>query len=386
MSFCEEVEAGVGVISREKRMEFDEMVCLCAISKVFAYKCAAGRQLMEAFGGPGAVFKAPRAALREALHRADDYVDVLCDPELLEWARTEVEWAKGCGVELLPVGSSRYPFRLAQCADAPLLLYYKGNVDLNAPQILAVVGTRKATWYGRTMCRKIVERLASLPVRPLVVSGLALGIDGTAHLAALEAGLQTVGVMPTGLDDVYPHQHRELAARIIEHGALVTDFARLTAPAAMTFIRRNRLIAGMADVTLLAESFARGGGLITVSLAESYGREVFAVPGRLTDPSFAGCHEVIRKNVAQIVTDTESLPLAMGWLQQKTGRKKAAERPGDSALERTILALLAERGSLTTDDLTRLTGQDASAVSVALFQLEVDGRVAVEFGNKYARL
>lgn len=362
------------------------MVCLCAISKVFAYKCAAGRQLMEAFGGPGAVFKAPRATLREALHRADDYVDVLCDPELLEWARTEVEWAKGCGVELLPVGSSRYPFRLAQCADAPLLLYYKGNVDLNAPQILAVVGTRKATWYGRTMCRKIVERLASLPGRPLVVSGLALGIDGTAHLAALEAGLQTVGVMPTGLDDVYPHQHRELAARIVEHGALVTDFARLTAPAAMTFIRRNRLIAGMADATLLAESFARGGGLITVSLAESYGREVFAVPGRLTDPSFAGCHEVIRKNVAQIVTDTESLPLAMGWLQQKTGRKKAAERPGDSALERTILALLAERGSLTTDDLTRLTGQDASAVSVALFQLEVDGRVAVEFGNKYARL
>lgn len=362
------------------------MVCLCAISKVFAYKCAAGRQLMEAFGGPGAVFKTPRAVLREALHLADDYVDVLCDPELLEWARAEVEWAMGSGVELLPVGSSRYPFRLAQCADAPLLLYYKGNVDLNAPQILAVVGTRKATWYGRTMCRKIVERLAALPVRPLIVSGLALGIDGTAHLAALEAGLETVGVMPTGLDDIYPRQHRELAARIVEHGALVTDFARLTMPAPMTFIRRNRLIAGMADATLLAESFAKGGGLITVSLAESYGREVFAVPGRLTDPSFAGCHEVIRKNVAQIVTDLESLPLAMGWLQQKSGRKAVAERPGDSALQRTILALLSERGSLTTDDLTRLTGQDASAVSVAVFQLEVDGRVVVEFGNKYARL
>ena len=366
-------------------MEFDELVCLCALSKVFAYKCAVGRQLMEAFGGAEAVFKAPRSVLREALHRADDYVDVLCDPELLEWARTEVEWAAASGVELLPVGGSRYPFRLAQCEDAPLLLYYKGTADLNAPQILAVVGTRKATWYGRTMCRKLVERLADLPVRPLVVSGLALGIDGTAHLAALEAGLQTVGVMPTGLDDIYPHQHRELAARIAEHGALVTDFARLTSPAALTFIRRNRLIAGMADATLLAESFAKGGGLITVSLAESYGREVFAVPGRLTDPSFAGCHEAIRKNVAQIVTDADTIPLSMGWLQRKTGRRPAAERPEDSALKRTILALLGERGSLTADELTRLTGQDASAVSVALFELEVEGRAAAEFGNKYAR-
>jgi len=367
-------------------MEFDELVCLCAIGKVFAYKCAVGRQLMEAFGGPGAVFRAPRTALREALHHADDYVDVLCDPELLEWARTEVEWAKSQGVELLPLGSSRYPFRLAQCDDAPLLLYYKGNADLNAPQILAVVGTRKATWYGRTMCRKIVERLADLPVRPLIVSGLALGIDGTAHLAALEAGLQTVGVLPTGLDDIYPRQHRELAARIVEHGALVTDFARLTTPAALTFIRRNRLIAGMADATLLAESYQKGGGLITVSLAESYGREVFAVPGRLTDPSFAGCHEAIRSNVAQVVTDTDSLPLSMGWLPRKPGRRTAIVRPGDSALQRTLLALLGDRGSLTTDELAGLTGQDASAVSVALFELEVEGRVAAEFGNKYARI
>ena len=385
MSFCGGVKGLMGVISWEKRMEFDELVGLCAISKVFAYKCAVGRQLMEAFGGASGVFRAPRTALREALHHADDYVDVLCDPELLEWARTEVEWATAHGVELLPLGSSRYPFRLAQCDDAPLLLYYKGNVDLNAPHILAVVGTRKATWYGRTMCRKVVERLADLPVRPLIVSGLALGIDGTAHLAALEAGLQTVGVMPTGLDDIYPRQHRELAARIIEHGALVTDFARLTAPAALTFIRRNRLIAGMADATLLAESFRKGGGLITVSLAESYGREVFAVPGRLTDPSFAGCHDVIRRNVAQIVTDADSIPLAMGWLPVKKGRRTSTVRPEDSALERTLLALLGERGSLTADELAGLTGQDASAVSVALFELEVEGRVAAEFGNKYAR-
>ena len=369
-----------------KKMDSDNLVCLCALSKVFAYKSAVGRQLIDAFGGPAAVFAAPRSALRDALNHADEYVDALTAPGLLEWACTETEWAAAHGVDLLPCGSARYPFRLAQCDDAPLLLYCKGTADLNVPCVLSVVGTRKATWYGRTTCRKLVERLAGLPVRPLVVSGLALGIDGCAHLAALEAGLQTVGVMPTGLDEIYPRQHRDLAARIVEHGALVTDFPRLTAPAAHTFIRRNRLIAGMADATLLAESFARGGGLITVSLAESYGRDVFDVPGRLTDLSFAGCHEIIRNNIAQIVTDADSIPLAMGWLKQpaRSGRQPGF-RPEDSALKRTLLALLGERGTLSADELSSLTGQDAGTISVALFELEVEGRVAAEFGNKYAR-
>ena len=367
-------------------METDVLVYLCALSKVFAYKCAAGRRLVELFGGLEKVFAASRRELEDALGHADEYLDALLEPSLLEWARTEVGWAAENGVELLPYFSTRYPRRLGECEDAPLLLYYKGKADLNAPRVLAVVGTRKATWYGRESCRKIVTRLAALPEPPLIVSGLALGVDGCAHAAALEAGLQTVGVMPTGLDDVYPRQHRELAARITAQGALVTDFPRLTAPAALTFIRRNRLIAGMADATLLAESYARGGGLITVSLAESYGRDVFSVPGRLTDRSFEGCNEVIRRNVAQIVTDADSLPLAMGWLSRRAVRGTAAPRPADTPLKRALLHFLAERGSLTADELSWLTGYDVGAVGAALFELEVEGRAAAEFGNKYARI
>ncbi|MBR6423354.1 MAG: DNA-processing protein DprA [Bacteroidales bacterium] len=368
-------------------MDTDILVYVCALSKVFAYKCAAGRQLADTLGGPSAVFTASHKTLRDVLHHADLYVDALTDPSLLEWARAEVEWAAGNGVELLPYFSTRYPRRLAECDDAPLMLYYKGNADLNARRVLAVVGTRKATWYGRECCRRIVARLAALPERPLIVSGLALGVDGCAHLAALENGLQTVGVMPTGMDEIYPVQHRSLARRIEGQGGLVTDFPRLTAPVAHTFIRRNRLIAGMADATLLVESYARGGGLITVSLADSYGREVFAVPGRLTDPSFAGCHDMIARNIAQLVKDPDSIPLAMGWVAQASVKgRTSAFRPDDSPLKRAVLRLLGERGSLTADELAVLTHEDASAVSVVLFELEVEGRAAAEFGNKYARV
>ena len=366
-------------------MENDTLSCLCALSKVFAYKCAAGRRLIELFGGPEAVFGATRENLKAALVY-DEFVAQILDPTLLAWARTEVAWAEDNGIELMPYTSTRYPRRLAECDDAPLILYYKGSVDLNPQRALAVVGTRKATWYGRESCRKIVSCLADLSERPMIVSGLALGIDGCAHGAALEAGLPTVGVLPNGLDDIYPRQHRELAARIVAQGALVTDFPRQTAPVAHTFIRRNRLIAGMADATLLAESFAKGGGLITVSLADSYGREVFAVPGRLTDSSFEGCNAVIRSQVAQIVTDADCLPLAMGWTTRRTARGKTGTNSEDSPVKRAVLRFLGERGSLTADELARLSGYDASSISVALFELEVEGRAAAEFGNRYARI
>lgn len=368
-------------------MESDDFVYTCALSRVFAYKCADGRRLVEAFGSPSAVFAASRKDLLAAMHHAEAVAGQLCDPALLDWAADEVSWTSEHGVELLTYFDRRYPRRLAECDDAPLMLYYKGSADLNASRVLSVVGTRKASWYGRDTCRKIVAQLASLKEKPLIVSGLALGIDGCAHAAALEAGLQTVAVMPTGIDEIYPRQHRELAARIVESGALVTDFARLTAPAAHTFIRRNRIIAGMADATLLAESYAKGGGLITVSLAESYGREVFAVPGRLSDYSFEGCHAAIGRNIAQLVSSYGSIAEAMGWGRSRVGDRNPSSESysGDSGLKREILRLLSQRAELSPEDIASISGKDIRDVSVALFELEVDGAVASEFGNKYVR-
>ena len=213
-------------------MEPDLSVYYCALSKVFAYRCAAGRRLLEHFGGPAAVFAARRKELLSVLPGAAAYVDHLLDPGLLAWAEREAAWARQAGIRLLGLGAPGYPRRLAACDDAPILLYCKGTADLDAPRSLAVVGTRKCSWNGRNACRKLIGALAALDPKPTIVSGLALGIDGCAHGAALESGLPTVAVLPCGLDEIYPRQHGELAGRIAENGALVSDFARGTAPVA----------------------------------------------------------------------------------------------------------------------------------------------------------
>ena len=357
-------------------MDSDAIVYCCALSKVFAYKFAAGRHLAEAFGGPAGVFAARRDELTAVLSQADAYVDQLLDPALLEWARRETDWAWAHGIRLLPLGEPDYPQRLAECEDAPLMLYYKGTVSLNGPRILAVVGTRKATWYGRETVRRIISRLADLEVKPLIVSGLALGIDGCAHAAALECGLETVGVLPCGIDEIYPRQHQELALRMAGQGALLTDFPRSTAPVAFTFLRRNRIIAGLADATLLAESYRKGGGLITVSLAESYNREIFAVPGRLTDNSFEGCNHLIAKQTAMPIADADTLPSALGWLDVTARRKRPSPiRPDDPPMRRECLRLLQARGALSVEELAAQMRIESRQASVLLLELEMEGRV-----------
>lgn len=357
-------------------MDSDDSVYYCALSKVFAYQCAAGRHLLEAFGSPAAVFSASRDELAAVLHHAGSFIDRMLDPALLDWARRETEWASSYGIRLLGLGTPGYPRRLAECDDAPLLLYYKGEADLDAPRTLAVVGTRKATWTGRDTCRTILERLSEMADKPLIVSGLALGIDGCAHAAALEFGLPTVGVLPCGLDEIYPRQHRDLARRMLETGGLITDFARGTPPVAFTFLRRNRIIAGLCDATLLVESYAKGGGLITASLAQSYNREVFAVPGRLKDVSFAGCNALIARQEAVLVADAQTLPLSMGWIPAG-GRpaRKSLFRPDDPPRRQELLRILRERAPVSMEELFLLTGIPARELSVELLDLELAGRV-----------
>ena len=363
-------------------MDYDRSVYFCALSKVFAYKCAAGKHLIETLGSPEAIFRARRDDLFAVLHNAEPFIDKLLDPGLLEWARGEVEWARSYGIRLLGLGEPGYPKRLAECDDAPMMLYYKGTAELDATRVLAVVGTRKASWQGREACRRIIERISSLKEKPLIVSGLALGIDGVAHASALEGGLPTVGVLPCGLDEIYPRQHRDLACRMLEKGGLVTDFARGTEPVAFTFLRRNRIIAGLADATLLVESYRRGGGLITASLASSYNREVFAVPGRLSDASFEGCNRLIASRDAVLVADEDALPLAMGWISAaRTKTRLSAVRPDDPPLRRTLIRILEDRSPVSMDEMSLWSGVPPQELSVELLELELSGRVIAEGGK-----
>ena len=365
-------------------MEYDFLVYQTALSKVFSLKCGAGLRLLEMYPDISEIFKLDRAQLEAVLGKADYYINAILNPSTLRWAASEVDWAKEHGISLLPFGDERYPHRLRECPDAPLMLYCSGTAALNAERVLAVVGTRRATYYGRETCRKIVERVAENPVKPLIVSGLALGIDGTAHMAALDSGLPTVAVLPCGIDEIYPQRHRELALRIMDRGALVTDFARGTAPVALTFVRRNRIIAGMADAVLLAESFVPGGGLITVSLARSYDREVFAVPGRITDPSFKGCNQMIAKNMASVVDNIDAVEKGMGWgVEQRRRSERTLFQTDDSPLKKQIINSLSDRSPMTADDLSDSLAIDVRDLSVALLELELDGRIRNSGGGAY---
>ncbi len=361
-------------------------MCAVALSKVFAYRCIDGRKLVEAAGGPQEPFRMGAEKLTALLGGNEGKAGEILDPAARRWAEEELKWCEEYGIRVLYLDDPEYPHRLRECCDAPLILYCKGGVSLNPERALAVVGTRKATWSGRTACTRTVTDLAALDPAPTIVSGLAFGIDATAHNAALEAGIPTVAVIPCGLDTIYPAAHRDLAARIVREGAVVTDFPRRTSPQVTQFIRRNRIIAGMADATLLAESYAKGGGLITTSLANAYDREVFAFPGRVTDASFAGCNAQIASDQARLATGAAEIISIMGWGDASSCRRKVSQElpfpeEGDSA---KILALLKEESPLDFERILELTGIPFRTLASLLVNLEINGSIVSIQGRKYA--
>ena len=382
-------------------MESDFYVCAIALSKVFAFQCAAGRALIEHFGNPEEVFSAGSRRLREALGAGSaELIDKLSDRQLLAWAREELQWNNRYGIRPLYYESDGYPRRLKECPDAPIILYVKGEANLDAERMLAVVGTRRASYYGRTTCRLIVANLARNPRPPVIVSGLAYGIDAAAHEAALEAGIPTIAAIPGSLDQISPPGHRDLAKQILERGgALVTDFARGDGYSPVQFLRRNRLIAGLSDATLLVESFAKGGGLLTTGLANSYGREVFALPGRSTDAGSEGCNRLIANNQARLVNGAADLEAAMNW--EPPRRRKAVQRTldfGDDPLRRAIGVILAERSPIGFSALLDVLREqlaaahtppaaipDAAALSALLVELEIEGKITALPGDRYSQ-
>ncbi|MBQ0024147.1 MAG: DNA-processing protein DprA [Bacteroidales bacterium] len=367
-------------------MEFDFYVCLAALAKVFAYDCAAGRRLLAAVGDVRMLFSLSVKDVAGIMGGGESYADMLLDPGTLRWAESEVKWALSKGVRIIGMDDPAYPYRLKECPDAPIVLYCSGSADLNPVHSLAVVGTRKATYSGTGNCRKIVGALAQTVPDTLVVSGLALGIDGVAHRSALENGLPTAAVLPCGLDEIYPARHRELAERIVENGVLVTDFCRQSAPVRTNFLRRNRIIAGMADAVLVVESFSKGGSLMTASLANSYSREVFAVPGRLEDESFVGCNRLIESDMARIVASPDSLGTSLGWSRRSKGGGfrslfSSVEDGSDADL---LLSSLRKRSPASVEELVNMTGLAPSAAAAELTALEMSGIVVAVPGGKFA--
>jgi len=305
----------------------------------------------------------------------------------LKRAEQEMEFIERNGIDVIFYTDKRYPKRLKSCNDSPILLFGKGNMELNLPHVVSIVGTRNATEYGKDICRELSEELEQYGV--LVVSGLAYGIDVAAHKESVRLNMPTIGVLGHGLDRLYPAQHRSVADRMMQNGGLLTEFPSGTRPDRENFPQRNRIVAGMADATIVVEAGIKGGALITAEIANSYNRDVFAFPGRINDPYSEGCNFLIRHNKAALLTNVADLAYALGWEKPENGvdlSKQQLALPIDlSEPERLIFDTLVQNGNLLgIDDLTIKTNMPMSQLAMNLLNMEMQGYIRSLPGKTYS--
>lgn len=295
-------------------MDSDKLLYDIALTQLFMVGPRTARTLIEHLGSAEAVFKEKPETLR-AIGNIGTYIsDKGYQTEALKRAKEELEFIAKNKIKVIPFSSVDYPTRLAQCNDAPQVLYQFGDCDLNASKFVAIIGTRNATKYGRDLTNELVKTLASSNPDIVIISGLAYGIDIAAHKAALEYGLPTIGVVAHGLDRIYPHAHRQYASQMTQSGgAILTEYLSKTTPDPQNFVQRNRIVAGMCDVAVIVESAIKGGSLITANIANDYNRDVMAFPGRVGDKTSEGCNKLIRQHKAEIITSPEDLINLMGW-------------------------------------------------------------------------
>ena len=343
-----------------------------------------GKKFVAYCGSAEAVFKEKRSALEKISGMRDVTIEAIRKKETLQRAQEEIRNIEDNGVRPLFYLDADYPRRLLQCDDSPLMLYYKGNANLNAARVVAIVGTRNITDYGRENCQKLVEDLVDDNV--LVVSGLAYGVDSAAHRACVKHGIPTVGVMGSGLQAVYPAVNRKLAQDMQEQGGLLTDFMWGTPPDREHFPRRNRIIAGMADAVIVIESALKGGSLITADLANSYSRDVFAYPGRVMDIYSQGCNYLIRTQQAHLMESVVNLRYVMGWDKPK----KAEER--QTVLfreftdeERMVMDCFGSDAIVSLDHIIVHSGLPITKIAPILLNLEFDGILLALPGKRYQR-
>ena len=311
--------------------------------------------------------------------------------EPMRRAEAELRFMEEHRIRALTLNSDDYPQRLAECPDAPIILYYTGNADLNQEKIISIVGTRHITTYGQDLVRRFMSELRELCPQVLIVSGLAYGVDINAHRRALENGYETVGVLAHGLDQIYPYRHRDTAAQMVNHGGLLTEFMSQTNADKPNFVRRNRIVAGMADAVILVESAAKGGGLITADIAQSYARSVFAFPGNVGQFFSEGCNNLIRDNGAGLISNAQDFVKAMGWptmkdmplFSQSSASAASTQIPNLSPEEQQVVSLLQETNDLQLNTITVKTGIPIGRLTALLFQLEMKGIVKPLAGGMY---
>lgn len=364
-------------------MKTENLKIALALSRISGIGRQTLKFLTEEFKDLSDLFDLPPAEISDRTGFKPEWTAKIKKEADFTFAEQEMKYCEEADIRILLYGQSDFPSRLSYCQDAPALLYAKGNIPFDASRWLAVVGTRKATPYGKEWCKTLIAELADL--KPVIISGLALGIDITAHRAALENDLPTIGILGHGLDTLYPGSHRQTSLRMLEKGGLITEYPQGTKPDAQNFPERNRIIAGMADGVIVVEGAETGGAIITADIAFSYSREVMALPGRAEDAWSKGCNALIKYNKANLVENATDVCRVMGWKIKPEGRRKIGLSllPVLESGEDCLYTTLRDKGDLHVDELNVLSGLSQGEVAINLLNLELKGLVHALPGKMY---
>ena len=371
-------------------LDTQEIINTIALTRINYFHLTGMLQLYRRLGSATAVIE-HRRNIRDVLPDASpklvQSLQQLDEP--LHRAEIELQWDLENGVMPLCMNDENYPQRLRQCDDAPLMLFYKGNINVNQRRVICVVGTRRNTVYGEDLIRRFMRELRQLCPQLLVISGLAYGVDIIAHRQALQNGYPTVGVLAHGVDYLYPARHKQTADEMVKKGGLLTEFLTQTNADKVNFVRRNRIVAGISDACVVVESAAHGGGLITASLARTYNREVFAFPGNVGSQYSEGCNNLIRDNVAGLISNADDFVKSMNWdddVKLQRAQQVGIERqlfPDLSTEERKVVSALKKHNDLQINMLSVQADIPIAHLTAILFSLEMKGVLKALPGGMY---
>ncbi|MCX6241684.1 MAG: DNA-processing protein DprA [Bacteroidetes bacterium] len=368
---------------RKNQMDHTALSYTLALTQIPGIGSVNGKKLIRMLGSARNVF--------DHYHESKDFNprlmrlirQALKDRAIWKRAEDEMKFIEKYRLKVLFFLDPDYPRRLVDCFDSPVYLFYKGSADLNAEKIIGIVGTRSATDYGKSVTRDLISGLRQ--ESPLVVSGLAYGIDSHAHRAALDNGLDTLGVLGHGLDRIYPGNNKAMAEKMLKQGGLLTEFFSCTEPDRENFPQRNRIIAGLCDAIVVVEAAEEGGALITADIAHSYGRDVFAIPGRIGDKYSGGCNMLMKLKKAEVLRNAEDLIYEMGW--SVSGKKVPALQPKLfiplTRDEEKVIELLRAEGDLDIDEISRRSELPVNKVAVALLNLEMENVIQCKPGKLF---
>jgi DNA processing protein len=359
----------------------DDVLHVLALSMVPKVGPITSKALIRQFGSARKVFSLKKAKLMKLQGIGEILSESIHASDYLKMAEREMHFCQQQRIQIVPFTDERYPLRLRRCEDAPLVYFFKGAVIPEARHVVAVVGSRQATEYGRAVCRELIQELK--PYDPLIVSGLAYGIDVTAHKEALKSGLNTIAVLGHGLDMLYPASHKSVAQDMLQQGGLLSEFHHGVRPDRENFPSRNRIIAGLSDAVIVVEAKKEGGALITAEIASSYNRDVIAVPGRMFDELSEGCLNLIHKNTAQMLISPDDLPKVLGWNQSSTRqvqRKLFIELSED---EQEVMKLLIEHEPSNLDYISSSLNWKPSQAAMVVLQMEMNGFLKMLPGKYY---